>query len=126
MRWLLSHGPAVIALGAVALYTLGVIGSIGQLRASHVDVSAGFSLIPLERHLRVGVATLLSGEVLIALAMFALLLVHTTGVQKLDAWARDPESHAEGLRAYVDRATSRQISRLPATVAGPRSSVHLL
>jgi hypothetical protein len=62
---MLSHTTAIVAMGAVALYAAGVVGSIGRLRASGVDISEGFSLITLERHLRAGIATLFSTTVLL-------------------------------------------------------------
>ena len=103
----------MIALGAVALYALGVIGSIGQLRSSHVDVSEGFGLIPLERHLRVGIATLFSGPVFLVVASVALLAPFFAEGRKFDAWAQDPERHKDAIEAHRRRRTQRHISRLP-------------
>jgi cytochrome bd-type quinol oxidase subunit 2 len=54
-----SHISGFLALGAVLLYSLGVVKTIGHLRASHVDQTEGLSLISLDRHLRnaVGIIT---------------------------------------------------------------------
>lgn len=103
----------MIALGAVVLYALGVIGSIGQLRSSHVDVSEGFGLIPLERHLRVGIATLLSGPVLLTAAGYALLAPFFAEGRKFDAWAQDPDRHKDAIEAHRHMRTQRHVSRLP-------------
>jgi hypothetical protein len=46
---------AVVAVGVVGLYIVGISKTVGQLRASCVDVSDGLSVIPLERHLRVAI-----------------------------------------------------------------------
>lgn len=70
----LSLAPAYIATGAVVLYALGVVASVGHIRASGLDLTQAFSLIPLERHLRAGVATLLSGTVLGVLVVSAVLV----------------------------------------------------
>lgn len=55
-----NYVPATFAVLAVVLYALGVIKSVGELRASHVEVSQGMALIPLEEHLRNGVGILVS------------------------------------------------------------------
>ena len=70
----MSLAPAYIAIAAVLLYVLGVVASVGQIRASHLDETQAFSLIPLERHLRIGVATLLSESVLTILAVATLAI----------------------------------------------------
>jgi hypothetical protein len=65
---------AVIALSAVGLYIVGIFKTVGQLRASGVDVSDALSVIPLERHLRVATG-LLAGLLARPQALGPLLLV---------------------------------------------------
>ena len=69
----LSHVPAVLTVGAIVLYLLGVVASIGQLRASDADVGQALNLIPLERHLRNGIAIALSPWTLFIVVMFPAL-----------------------------------------------------
>jgi hypothetical protein len=74
IRNTVSHLPAILAGGAVALYVVGVVSTLGELRASGVDVTEGMPLIPLEQHLLNGVGIVASGNTLmiagIALAMY--------------------------------------------------------
>lgn len=57
------------------LYLLGVVSSIGALRASGVDEGQGLALIPLEEHLRKGVGILLSWTTVLLAGAFALMYV---------------------------------------------------
>jgi hypothetical protein len=66
---MLDRVPAAIALGAALLYTLGVIKTLGQLRASDVNEAHGLGLIPLDRHLRNGVSIIADPVVLLLIAL---------------------------------------------------------
>ena len=59
-RGLSGHLPALLAAGAVGLYGLGILVTLGELRATGVDIARAFTLIPLEEHLRNGIGILVS------------------------------------------------------------------
>lgn len=66
-----SAASAGLAVGAVALYVLGVITAVGRLRASGVDVSAGLSVMPVERHMRSGIGVVSQPMFWISVGVFA-------------------------------------------------------
>lgn len=93
-----SAVSAGLAAGAVTLYVLGVIASVGRLRASGVDVSAGLSVMPVERHMRSGIGVVSQPMFWISVGVYAgmygLLRRHERlGVRQL------PSSVEAGLRA---------------------------
>jgi hypothetical protein len=56
--WMLRHAAAAIGWGAVALYALGVVKTLGHLHASAIDGAHALAVIPLELHLRNGIAVM--------------------------------------------------------------------
>lgn len=66
----MAHSSAYIGLGAVVLYVLGIVATVGQMRASDIDVQYGLSLVPLDRHLRNGIGILSDPWIWVLIALF--------------------------------------------------------
>jgi hypothetical protein len=91
---LIEHFPAVLAAGAVMLYAVSIIRTVGQLRSSHVDVGTGVSLIPLEQHLVNSIGILATGGTLIAIGGVLMIWLNT----RLEPPPPRPGSGGSGLR----------------------------
>lgn len=84
-RGTVAHLPAVFAAGAVLIYLLGVVSTVGQLRATDVDVGRAMSLMSIEQHLRNGLGILVDPVFLFVVAvygaMYAVSRATTSGSQ---------------------------------------------
>lgn len=85
---MLGHVTAIIAVGALVFYALGVIKTLGQLRASHVDLAQGLALIPLDRHLRNGVGIASQPRTLVVVGLW--MIVSWFGLQDFRHVLADP------------------------------------
>jgi len=70
----LSDATAVLALGGVALYVVGLVRTIGLLRADGVDVKRGIPLAPLQDYLLRGLGVIVAPSSLEYMAVGGLLL----------------------------------------------------
>ena len=73
-----GHVTALLALGALALYVVGVVRTVGVLHAEGVETLRGIPLVPLQDYLLRGLGVLASpttAAALVALVALAALLV---------------------------------------------------
>jgi hypothetical protein len=68
--------PAALAGGAVALYVLGIVASVGALRAADLDSGDVLVRVPLEVHVRNGVGALTDPVLWVVLLLLGLSLVY--------------------------------------------------
>lgn len=97
VREWMAHAPAMIGVGAVVLYGLGILTTVGQLRASNVDVRNGLALVPLDRHLRSGIGILSDPWIwLFAVLLVVVFVWNKRLLRSLDTEAEPPAPPPRG------------------------------
>lgn len=71
----ITHVTALLALGAVGLYAVGVVRTIGLLHAEGVATTRGIPLVPLQDYLVRGLSVVLTLNAVLELAFFGLVIV---------------------------------------------------
>jgi len=95
-----GHLPAFLAFGVAVLYLLGVVTTIGALRASGVDARQGLPLVPLEDHLLRGVSILVSPWMAAVAAWLAVVYLGASSAVTSSRSQSGPFGSAIGRRVY--------------------------
>ena len=96
-----QHAGPIFTGCAILLYAVGVVSTVGQIRATDLDVGRVMTLIPLETHLRNGVGIVASPTFLIVCGTY--LLMYLTARNKVREARDDPQPDRSSTRGWWDR-----------------------
>jgi hypothetical protein len=85
---LISSVPALLALGAVVLYTVGLVTRIGELHAASLDAADSLALTALEDHLVTGISSLATTAAVTGVLWIVGLTVAVSQIPVAGLWAR--------------------------------------
>lgn len=94
---LLSHGPLAIALSGIGLYVIGVVRTVGILRAEDIPFSRGLPIVQLQDYLLRGMSVLARPQLLFGLTILLLIVTLLLAMGNLRAEKGIPAGSAAPL-----------------------------
>lgn len=122
----LANLTAVLAVGAVVLYSAGLFRRIAQLRAEGVQTLRGIPLAPLQTYFVDGIAILFNPNSLATLAFIVLLLVAVASAQLWWPFVRPTRAAGSSDSTVTGEKRSDTVGHTARASAPPNSPTRLM